>query len=658
MRIVIPLIFINSVCLVLIDNNTNNLLTLLFSIAGLFSIIIVYLHHFQLLNWMEKPMVQKAKKFFLILGYSFLILLIPNSIIVGMCYFVIQIYFVNYLIETEEEVVLFVKNNVTYNKLKDNEHVSFNLRQKIKYPKVDTESELLFMQNELLIQENMTVKRALESQIREKEEEILTIREHIKANSSYKSKKILEQFQNKIQELEGERTSLKLEITSQGNILESEKRQKIYLELEQERLTYYLGKKFREIQDLKNKQSRIEFEKLEYRKCIDDLQNEINNIKKIKEEEENDFNLKLRSIRDEYSTNQGKLEHLKLKNKEYQGNIIDLRVVIKSMIEKQSKLPELEESKQKLAELESTLQKMKISEDELVRQLQMLEQKNDKIDGEFNSYREEKDNEIKILTNKMEKNQSLILQKNTEHIEKIFITEEKEREYNELQEQFESRELEINKLNITVNELGSRYTQLKDELNLKENENNLLKQEIEEYDLLLTNDDEQFASLENARIELLDKGILIEQLMKEKSTIQEQLDMRDEEIEQLQIKNRHSGKTTKKQLVEKRLEKLYPKLKIHNDFYTKFKSITPEEQIEIEEKLISLMFYPAQVSYRKNPIKVDGQTSVQEVAYNIKDQRGVGKGRIYVRNDNVLAISRNSEEQKRIINKIKSKVYV
>lgn len=785
---IIPILLIGSVGMAFVHNQMDNQLLIILIWSFILSGILLVFHHKNLIKWQQKSLVRKLKESVLVFLYSYIALLTPSpfSILVGIVLFIVLLYLVSSVTESGEDITPLVKNNMSKNKLSEDERENFIIKQKLNYPEPDSEMELAIIQNELKIKEVIQLKEDLEGNISKKEKEIRRMKEELEKSKDYKYTESLkdnikqveteksklvekredlikakhqleehlkiqqikfEQQQLKTEELEKEKIRLKEDLTEKERRINEERSKKQYLELEQERIKKILEERYKEIDELNKKKNQLEETKRNYRKQIDNINEELNRTRKTQEDyrrkldsvqrvnkelEENfqkekmkvDLQLqKLRnqkeSVEREYDLAHKRLNQAEEENKTYYNEKATLSIEIQELQKQledlsQKQQADLKEKQQRLLEVKAIIKDKENREHEYKLQLEEIQKENDRIKGEYETYKESKDKDLQEFKRNIEEqiaNKNVLrdqlkeyersfkvqqldkskLETEVNHLyEKIRLQntditgyvremEETGRVKHGLEQQFERNKEILRSLSNTIEEYKQKYELKNKELLQKERElaglnieketqkqkvenlnkeNEKLIQDIKDFDNMLSNNDEQYWELESKKREIIDKENIINALYQELNGLKVEKKKQNEHFEDLK---KHQSiiylpkeSKSEKQLIVRRMRELYPNLTFDNHFFNQIKSVGYLEQIEVEKNLLLLNYLPHKVKYRDNRILVPKGPAVSEIMYDIKDQKGAGKGRIYVRNNHVLTISRTPKEQGIIIKRIKN----
>lgn len=598
-KTMVPILLITAIGMAIAHHGVNNKLINILSWSFILSGILFVSHHKNLIIWQQKSLIRRLKEGGLVLFFSYLALLTPFSILVGLVLFSVQLYLLSAITESGEEVTPLVKNNMSKNKLSDYEREHFVIKQKLNYPEPDFEMEFAIIQNELKIQEVLQLKDELEANISKKIKELNRMNEELEKSRDYKFTEslkdnirqveiektkllakrtllmktkqqleeqlrihqiMLEHQQLRTKELENERRELKENLTIKENQINEERRKKQYLETEQERIKELLGERYKEIVNINEEKAQLSSE-------IHGLQRKIENLSLTQHEE----------------------------LKEKQQRLIEVKLIMKAK--------------------EGQEQVYKQQIEEMVRGNQELEQK------------------FKLNKRKLENLSTKIEEYKTKLELRLVELQKKERE-------LAASQVEIVNLN-------------------KEKEK--LKQDNDDYVSLLNDNDEQLKDIEFKKEEILEKEKIITSLNKELNRLKEEKKKQNEHYEELKMNyskiNRPKETKFQKQLVDYRMKELYPNLTFDDHFFNRIKSVDPLEQIEIEKILLKLNYFPKDVKYRNESVLVPKGSAILEIRYNIQDQKGAGKGRLYIRGSHVFAISRTPKEQAITIKRLQSGQY-
>ncbi|MGE7602981.1 hypothetical protein ACQKL5_10780 [Peribacillus sp. NPDC097675] len=577
--------------------------------------------------------------------------------------------------QTEANNALFSDKQFLLEKVEENERDLFQKQQEMNHALKEREQLNIQLQfNKKEINELRTKKEKLE-ELEIKNKQLLVEQENNKNNILIITKKLEEsislrkQSEEELEKIETQHNKL---INEFENIkLQSGRELKEYRK-------QYNGLE-KDFVSLKEKLADAEIERMNYQKQLENniqkaaqLNNELKQTKKFSKEQEkklvNELNNLLleqenfeKILEEKFSVESQLKSEIEQKNFNY-NQIKDKYNDLKNNSEEQ--LTFLTKEKEQLVVFEQQLKQE-------IQEFEEIQHNNEKLKNSLitqnKEYKEQinkKDQEISHYLNEINKKEKAqenlreLLKQNKDKIEhqESHITQlkviyendkaeiqKKEMELVKQQAMLQKNKEELNLLQFDLKTKEESINRLKDELNKKQENLRKVEKASEEKELEVLERKEELEKLKIERNHLKKENENhIDNIKRfytdDDRNLYEQEFIQDEKI--------LDDETIRKSPFEKRRFKiLYPQLEFEDKFFGDYKKLEENDKIHLEKQLLILCYKGEQVHFRP-----DAPTKTREIRFK-RDQKGIGKGRIYITSDGkkVLGFSIDEKDQRRKI---------
>ena len=336
----------------------------------------------------------------------------------------------------------------------------------------------------------------------------------------------------------------------------------------------------------------------------------------------------------------------------------------------EEQLTSLTKAKEQLVVLEKQLRQNIHEYEKTQHDNEMLKKDLIAQNNQFKEQMGNKDKEILLyineITDKEKAQESLekLIKQNEEKIEQQenHITQLKMRYEND-KAKIQQKEEELAKKQVNLQKSKEEITLLQFDLRSKQEKINSLEEELEEKQTKLSMVQK---TSEEKGLEVLEKEEELKKLINERDNLKKENKNHKENIENIKYfytdGNRNlfeqeliqdekilNDETIRNSSFEERKFKiLYPQLEFEKKFFGEFNKLEENDKIQVEKLLLNLCYKDVQGHFRPN-----APTKTREIRFK-RDQKGTGKGRIYITNDGkkVLGLTINENDQKRKIQQL------